>query len=95
MFCIFRRLRNLEKRTNHMAGELEALKAAMAADAENDARLVAFLADLKAKLDDVNAKLAEAMAREVIDPAEVQAAADALNAHVVEMAQHILADPAA
>lgn len=89
MFATSKRLRALERRTDQMAGELEALRAAIAADAENDAKLIAFLADTKAKLDEVNAKLTAALSQEIINPADVQAAADALNAHIADVASHL------
>lgn len=89
MFATSKRLRALERRTDQMAGELEALKAAIAADADMDAKLVAHLNDVSAKLADVSAKLAAAASKDMIDPAEIQAQVDALNAHVADMAQNI------
>lgn len=87
-----------DRKAKAMSVELDALKAAIAADADADAKLVAYLGTVKAGLDDANAKIvalqAQVAAGAAIDPAELQALADQLNAHAAEVATHLPADPA-
>jgi hypothetical protein len=85
----FRRLSILERKANLMAGELEALKAAVAADTDADAKLIAYLGTIKANLDAVNEQLAALQTQEVIAPADVQAIADQVAAHAADVATHL------
>jgi hypothetical protein len=72
-----------------MSAELDALKAAVAADAEMDAKFVAAVDAMVLQVKDLSDKLAALAAAPVVDPVEVQAVADALNAHVADMATHL------
>jgi chromosome segregation ATPase len=82
-------IRYLRKKEVDMSAELDALKAAVAADADADAKLETYLATIKANLDAVNAQLAALQAQEVINPADVQAVADQLAAHAADVAKLI------
>lgn len=79
-------------RITEMAGELEALKAAVAADAEMDAKFMAAVDALVTKVADLTAKLNDLALQPAILPEDVQAVADQLQAHVNEMAAHLPAD---
>ena len=72
-----------------MSAELDALKAAVAADADADAKLVTYLGTVSAKLTDVSSQLSALQAQVVINPADIQAIADQLNAHAADIASHI------
>lgn len=89
MFGFCRRLARLEKKVEAMSVELDALRAAVAAELDVDAKLVAYLGQVKANLDDMSAKLSEALARPTIEPADIQAIADQLNAHSADVATHL------
>jgi chromosome segregation ATPase len=82
-------IRWLREREHKMSQELDALKAAVAADAEADAKLVAYLGTVAQKLADVSAQLAALQAQEVINPADIQAVADQINAHAADVASHV------
>lgn len=90
------RLDNIEQwrdwfnwKVKHMSAELDALKAAVAADAEMDAKFVAAVDAMVVQVKDLSDKLAALASAPTVDPAEVQAVADALNAHVADMATHL------
>lgn len=85
-------VRYLRKKELAMSAELDALKAAIAADADADAKLVAYLATISAKLTDVSAQLSALQAQEVINPADVKALADQLTAHAADIASHVPAE---
>ena len=87
--AVYLRIVILERKVSNMSAALDALKAAIAADADADAKLVAYLADVKVKLDDVSAKLAALQAQDVIAPADVQAIADQVAAHAADVATHV------
>ncbi len=88
MFSYFA-IRRLTAKVESMAGELEALKAAVQKDAETDAKLEAYLATVVTNLADLSKQLSDLKAQETIDPAAVQAIADQLNAHADEVASHL------
>ena len=88
------RVSNLERKVSNMSAALDALKAAIAADADADAKLVAYLVDLKGKMDALSAQLATIQAQDVIAPADVQAIADQLAAHAADVATHLPVQPA-
>ena len=82
-------IRYLRRREVDMSNELDALRAAIAADADADAKLIAYLADVKAKFDEISAQLASLQAQEVINPADIQALADQVSAHAADVASHV------
>lgn len=82
-------IRYLRRRETDMSAELDALKAAVAADADADAKLAAYLGSIKTQLDNVTAQLTTLQTQEVIAPADVQAIADQLAAHAADVAKLI------
>jgi septal ring factor EnvC (AmiA/AmiB activator) len=83
------RVSALERKVISMSAELDALKAAVAADADADAKLVSYLGTLKTQLDGVTAQLTALQAQAVINPADIQAIADQLSAHAASVAANI------
>lgn len=75
-----------------MSAELDALKAAVAADAEMDAKFIAAVESLVGKVAILTVKLNDLAVQPVILPNDVQAVADQLQAHVNEMAAHLPSD---
>ena len=82
-------VRYLNQEVSAMSAELDALKAAVALDAEMDAKFVAAVEAMVAQVKDLTDKLNAMAAVEVIAPADVQAVADQLNAHVADMSTHL------
>lgn len=83
---------NHNGRINKMSAELDALKAAVAADEAMDAKFVAAVEAMVAKVADLQSQLSALAAQEVIAPADVGALANELQAHVADMAAHLPAD---
>lgn len=87
LFRIRRSLYHLHRKVNHMAGELDALRAAVARNTEVDESAIVLLKGLKEKLD---AAIASG------DPAAIQALADELGAKNQALADAVTANtPAA
>ena len=93
------RLNNLEDWRNWfnwkvktMSAELDALKAAVEADAEMDLKFVAAVDAMVKKVADLQSQLSALAAQEVVSPADVGALANQLQAHVADMATHLPAD---
>lgn len=78
-----------DREVEKMSAELDALKAAVAADAEMDAKFVSAVESMVAQVKDLTDRLNAMAAADTIAPADVQAVADALNAHVADMAAHL------
>lgn len=73
---------------------LEDLKAAVARDAEMDAKLVEYVTVLRGSIADLSAKLDAAVTPTGVDETAVKAVVDELNAHVDDMAKVLPAAPA-
>lgn len=96
MFGTFESLRRIEQMMSQLVYSQEKtmaliddLRAAVQADADADAKLMAHLADLKAKLDDATARLDAALAAPAISAEEVQAVIDSLRSHAADVEAHI------